>query len=166
MAKKKGGSYRIKFLMIITYLCAGLIPLFLFTAVVFKTTENYFIEEKKKELDNEIAEKEEVIKKVEKREKLRVSKAKMNNLHQKTKMATINNENSKQSKLTHNTSNSEIEGKHGEASMPIGEVHTIQLEQVSPPSRAALPFPHFTNSAPNIKVMAACVLRHGRLPPS
>ena len=81
-------------------------------------------------------------------------------------MANINNENSKQSKLTHNTSNSEIEGKHGEASMPIGEVHTIQLEQGSPPSRAALPFPHFTKSAPNIKVMAACVLRHGRLPPS
>ena len=53
MAKKKGGSYRIKFLMIITYLCAGLIPLFLFTAVVFKTTENYFIEEKKKELLNQ-----------------------------------------------------------------------------------------------------------------
>ena len=43
------------------------------------------VEEKKKELDNEIAEKEEVIKKVEKREKLKVSKAKMNNLHQKTK---------------------------------------------------------------------------------
>ncbi len=53
MAKKKGGSYRIKFLLIITYLCAGLIPLFLFTAVVFKTTENYFIEEKKKELLNQ-----------------------------------------------------------------------------------------------------------------
>ena len=53
MAKKKGGSYRIKFLMIVTYLCAGLIPLFLFTAVVFKTTENYFIEEKKKELLNQ-----------------------------------------------------------------------------------------------------------------
>lgn len=43
------------------------------------------IEEKKKKIDDEIAKKEEVIKKVEKREKLRVAKNKMSNLHQKTK---------------------------------------------------------------------------------
>ena len=43
------------------------------------------VEEKKKELDDEIAKKDEAIKKVEEREKLRVSKTKMNNLHQKTK---------------------------------------------------------------------------------
>ncbi len=53
MAKKKGGSFKIKFMMIVTYLCAGLIPLFLFSAVVFKATENYFVEEKKKELLNQ-----------------------------------------------------------------------------------------------------------------
>ena len=53
LAKKKGTGLRIKFLMIVTYLCAGLIPLFLFTAVVFKTTESYFIEERKKELLNQ-----------------------------------------------------------------------------------------------------------------
>jgi len=47
---KNAGSYRIKFLLIITYLCTGLLPLFLFTSVVFRTTENYFIEERKKEL--------------------------------------------------------------------------------------------------------------------
>ena len=43
------------------------------------------MDEKKKKIDDEIAKKEDMIKKVNEREKLRVSRAKVSNLHQKTK---------------------------------------------------------------------------------
>jgi len=51
--KLRHGSYKIRLMLIITYICAGIIPLLLFTVVVFKTTENYYIEERKKELLNQ-----------------------------------------------------------------------------------------------------------------
>ncbi|MCI1931454.1 MAG: HAMP domain-containing histidine kinase [Clostridia bacterium] len=53
MGKIRHSSYKIRLMLIITYICAGIIPLLLFTVVVFKTTENYFIDERKKELLNQ-----------------------------------------------------------------------------------------------------------------
>lgn len=36
-----------------TYIAVSIIPLLLFSSVIFKTTENYYIEERKKELLNQ-----------------------------------------------------------------------------------------------------------------
>lgn len=50
---KKKGRHGIRWLLLITYVCTGIVPLLLLSNVVFKTTEKYYIEERKKELLNQ-----------------------------------------------------------------------------------------------------------------
>lgn len=50
---KKRRRNGLRLLLLVTYACIGLIPLILLSNVVFKTTQKYYIEERKKELLNQ-----------------------------------------------------------------------------------------------------------------
>ncbi|MGL4790372.1 MAG: ATP-binding protein [Anaerotignaceae bacterium] len=53
MDKTQIRSHSIRWMLLVTYVCVGVIPLLLLSSVVFTTTEKYYIEERKKELLNQ-----------------------------------------------------------------------------------------------------------------
>ncbi|MBR5468453.1 MAG: HAMP domain-containing histidine kinase [Firmicutes bacterium] len=50
---KKRKTLSIKWILLLTYIAVSIVPLVMFSSVIFKATENYYVEERKKELLNQ-----------------------------------------------------------------------------------------------------------------